>query len=148
MRTTLFSIALISAAFSGFAAYAATSDEKVLIDIEAKWSKAEAAHDVATVDAILAPDWTAQGSSGKVETKAKNLADMKAGDDKVASMANHDVHVKIFGDIAVVQGADDEKSSHKGKDTSGTYTWTDVFQKRGGHWMAVASQNTEVKPEK
>jgi hypothetical protein len=48
----------------------------------------------------------------------------------------------------VVQGSDDEKSTHNGKDTSGTYTWTDVFQKRGGRWMVIASQDTPVKPEK
>jgi hypothetical protein len=44
----------------------------------------------------------------------------------------------------VVQGYDDETSSEKGKDTSGTYSWTDVFQKRNGHWVAVASQTTKV----
>ena len=32
----------------------------------------------------------------------------------------------------------------KGKDSSGTYSWTDVFQNRGGHWLAVASQTTKV----
>jgi ketosteroid isomerase-like protein len=148
MRTTLFSIVLISTAFSAVAAFAAPAPDQTLVNLEAKWSKAVAAGDVAAVDAILAPDWTSQGSSGKVETKAKTLADMKSGVDKVASMHNHDVHARVFGDIGVVQGSDDEKSSHMGKDTSGTYTWTDVFQKRGGRWVAVASQNTEVKPEK
>ena len=37
---------------------------------------------------------------------------------------------RAFGSIAVVQGYDDETSSEKGKDTSGTYSWTDVFQKQ------------------
>jgi hypothetical protein len=40
---------------------------------------------------------------------------------------------------------DDEKSTAKGKDTSGTYTWMDVFEKRDGKWQAVASQITKVK---
>jgi hypothetical protein len=44
----------------------------------------------------------------------------------------------------VVQGFDDETSSENGKDTSGTYSWTDVFEKRNGHWVAVASQTTKV----
>ena len=44
-----------------------------------------------------------------------------------------------------MQGADTETSSDGGKDTSGVYTWTDVYQKRGGKWMVVASQVTPVK---
>jgi hypothetical protein len=51
-----------------------------------------------------------------------------------------------MGDMAVVQGADDEKSTEKGKDTSGSYTWTDVFAKRGGKWVAIASQVTKTSP--
>jgi len=46
----------------------------------------------------------------------------------------------------VVTGSDDEKSSYKGKDTSGHYVWTDVFVNRKGHWQAVASQNTLMAP--
>jgi len=38
--------------------------------------------------------------------------------------------VRFFGDTAVLTGSDEEKSSYKGKDTSGRYTWTDVFVKR------------------
>jgi hypothetical protein len=52
--------------------------------------------------------------------------------------------VRIFGDVAVVTGSDDEKSSYKGKDTSGHYVWIDVFVKRKGKWQAVASQSTLV----
>jgi len=62
-----------------------------------------------------------------------------------ASMTNHDVHVRLMHGIGIVQGMDDEKSTFKGKDTSGTYTWMDVFEMRDGKWQAVASQVTKVK---
>jgi len=39
-------------------------------------------------------------------------------------------------------GSNEEKSAYKGKDTSGRYTWIDVFVKRNGRWQAVASQST------
>ena len=52
----------------------------------------------------------------------------------------------VFGSIGVVQGSDTEKSSYKGKDTSGKYVWMDVFQKKNGKWQAVRSQVAKVQP--
>ena len=54
--------------------------------------------------------------------------------------------VRVFGNIGVVQGSDTEKSSYKGKDTSGKYVWMDVFQKqKDGKWQAVRSEVTKVQ---
>jgi hypothetical protein len=53
--------------------------------------------------------------------------------------------VKVLGNVAVVQGSDTEKSSYKGKDTSGKWIWMDVFVKRDGKWVAVRSQDGMVK---
>jgi ketosteroid isomerase-like protein len=143
-------VAAISAAVcaSGHAALAAMDAKDELVAIEASWSKAIVAKDAAAVGKIVAADWSGQNASGKTETRDKMLADLKAGSDSSSAMTNHDVHVRVIGDIAIVQGADDEKSMRKGKDVSGTYTWTDIFQKRAGHWVAIASQSTPVKPEK
>jgi len=143
-------IAAMSAAIcvTGYAALAATDAKDELVAIEASWSKAVVAKDSAAISKIVASDWTGQNSSGKTETRDKMLADLKAGTDSSSAMTNRDVHVRIIGDIAIVQGADDEKSMHKGKDVSGAYTWTDIFQKRAGHWVAIASQSTPVTPEK
>jgi hypothetical protein len=43
-----------------------------------------------------------------------------------------------------VHGLDTEKSSYKGKDTSGQYRFTDVFVKRNGLWHAVATHASKV----
>lgn len=147
MRTYLLAAMAAGLCACGYGAFAAMDAKAELVAIEASWSKAVVAKDVAAVSKIVAADWTGQGVSGKTETKDKMLADLKSGSDSSSTMTNHDVHVRIVGDIAIVQGADDEKSLHKGKDVSGTYTWTDIFQKRGGHWVAIASQSTPVKPD-
>ena len=127
---------------------ATAAPETELVALEASWSKAVVAKDTAAVSRIVAADWVGQGADGGRATKTKMLADLKTGADSATMMTNHDVHVRIIGDLAIVQGADDEKSMHQGKDVSGTYTWTDIFQKRAGHWVAIASQNTPVKPKK
>jgi len=135
--------ALLLAGAAGVAA-AAEDVTKTLTELEAKWSAASLTKDVKAVDAILAPDWVGHGWSGKQHNKVQALAEMKDPNSKTTAVKNHDVVVRAYGNIAVVQGYDDETSTDKGKDSSGTYSWTDVFQKRNGHWMAIASQTTKV----
>jgi ketosteroid isomerase-like protein len=53
--------------------------------------------------------------------------------------------VRVFGDTAVVTGTDDETTTADGKKSTGHYVWTDVFVKRNGKWLAVASQTAQVK---
>ncbi|HXA39702.1 MAG TPA: nuclear transport factor 2 family protein [Phenylobacterium sp.] len=148
MRHALVAATIVGLCAMGFGASAAGDPKDELVKLEADWSKASVAKDTAAVSRIVAPDWTGQNPSGKLTTRDKMLADMKSGVDAATSMTNHDVHVRLIGDIAIVQGSDDEKSTHMGKDTSGAYTWTDVFQKRAGHWVAIASQVTPVAPAK
>ena len=125
-----------------------SATQKKLVDIESAWSNAFVHKDVAVLSNTIADDWTGQNDSGKTETKGGLIASVKSGEMAITSMTNHDLKVRVFGKIAVVQGADDEKSSYKGKDTSGTYTWMDVLELRSGKWMSVASQITKVAAKK
>jgi hypothetical protein len=67
---------------------------------------------------------------------------------KIDSITLSNMKVRVFGNTAVVTGADDEKSSFKGKDTSGHYVWMDVFVNRGGKWQAAASEFTQISGAK
>lgn len=119
------------------------SVEQALMQMERDWTEAGLKKDAGTLDKILAADWVGQGPTG-VATKAEALADLKSGDNKLESITLGDMKVRVFGNTAVVTGSDDEKSSYKGKDTSGHYTWTDVFVKRQGRWQAASSQGTRM----
>ena len=138
-------VSAVALMLAGVAGTAAAEDvSKTLTDLEAKWSAASMAKDAKTLDQILAADWVGRGSSGKPADKAKAMANLKDPTDKITAIKNHDVVVRVIGTVAIVQGYDDEKSSDKTGDTSGTYSWTDIFQQRNGHWVAIASQTTKV----
>lgn len=130
---------------TGAAAAGKMMKEQELMDLENAWSKAMAQHDVASVSSIIADDWMGQNDSGKTEDKMHFLDELKSGKMSITRMVNRDMHARIFRGVGIVQGSDDEKSSYKSKDTSGAYTWMDVFMMRDGHWQAVASQVTKVK---
>jgi ketosteroid isomerase-like protein len=55
-------------------------------------------------------------------TKAGFINDVKSGKLVVISFRLHDVHVHVHGNVAFVQGFDDETSFYEGKENSGTYS--------------------------
>jgi hypothetical protein len=132
---------------SGASAQAkAANDPQELINMEAAWAKASVARDAAALSRIVASDWHGQNHQGKYYDRAAMIHEIVAGDEKLSSMANHDLHVRFLGaDHAIVQGMDDESGVTKGMTVHEVYSWTDVYEKRNGHWVAVASQNTKVK---
>jgi hypothetical protein len=132
---------------SGAAAEAkATNNPQELIDMEAAWAKAAVARDAAALNRIVAADWQGQNQKGKIYNRAAMVHETVAGDEKLTSMVNHDLHVRFLGsDHAIVQGMDNETGVRKGKAVKETYSWTDIYEKRDGKWVAVASQNTPIK---
>ena len=124
----------------------AANNPQDLVNIETAWSKAAVARDAAALSRIVAPDWTGQNEHGKMMNRAAMIKHTVAGPEKLSAMTNHDVHVRFIGnDHAIVQGMDNETGMTKGKKVNQVYSWTDIFEKRGGHWVAIASQNTPVK---
>ena len=128
----------------GVARADAPSVEQTLMQMERDWAQAGLKKDAAAMDKIVADDWIGTDSEGKSSTKAEGMADLKSGAAALQSIEVGAMKVRVFGNTAVVTGSDTEKSSYKGKDTSGKYAWTDVFVMRQGHWQAVASHSSKV----
>lgn len=110
---------------------------------ERAWLNAEKNHDAAAFEKIVADDWIAISPDGKSQTKAERAAEIKAAHTTSATMG--DMKVRIFGNTAVVTGTDEEITMEDGKKPGDHYVWTDVFLKRNGRWLAVASQTGQIK---
>jgi len=120
------------------------SVEQTLLQMERDWTQASLKKDAAALEKILADDWVAIGFQGTTTNKTQALAELKSGVSTTQSVELGDMKVRIFGTTAIVTGDDTEKSTYKGKDSSGKYAWTDIFVQRNGRWQAVASQSTKV----
>jgi ketosteroid isomerase-like protein len=123
----------------------ADSDAAILQTLQAMeqaWLNAEKNHDAAAFEKLVADDWIAISPDGKSQTKAERAAEIKTAD--ITSATLGDMKVRVFGDTAVVTGTDDEITLEDGKKSSGHYVWTDVFVKRNGKWLAVASQTAQI----
>ena len=83
--------------------------------MESDWAAAASKKDIDTVGGMLANDWSGIGMGPDPVTKAQYLADYKSGVAKIDSITLSNMKVRVFGNTAVVTGADDEKSSFKGR---------------------------------
>jgi ketosteroid isomerase-like protein len=100
--------------------------------------------DVPTLARLVADDWTQQDASGALGSKAGFIHSVETGKLVVKKFRLHDLQVRVFGNVAVVQGFDDEETAYDGKSSSGTYNWMDVWVNRDGKWVSVATQITRV----
>ena|SRR5450755_824308 len=139
---SLITVSVLS--FFGQARADTASVQQTLMQMEHDWAQAGIKNDTATVDKFVADDWVGIDFEGKSITKAEGIADMKSGSSVTQSYEFGPMKVRVFGNTAVVTGSDTEKSTYKGKDSSGKYVWTDVWVMRDGRWQAVASQSVKV----
>ncbi len=127
------------------AAAAGSSAAEELRQVERDWTEGQKAGDAGKIGQFLAEDWKGLGPDGKELNKEQYLGQFKSGEQKFESVELGPMDVRVVGNVGIVQGSDTEKSSYKGKDTSGKYVWMDVFQKKDGKWQAVRSEVTKVE---
>jgi ketosteroid isomerase-like protein len=118
--------------------------EQQIKDLEKQWADAVVKQDAVALERIVADDIVEVDPTGQVQTKAQDLADVKSGEYKLESFSFGDMKVRVFGNVAVVNGPYAIKGTYKGKDISGEGRFTDVFVKRQGRWQCVSTQSTRI----
>jgi ketosteroid isomerase-like protein len=129
------------------AAFGAGADAE-LKAIEQQWLDAYMKSDPAFIKNLEADDYSLIEPDGAVSTKEQ---DVKSTTDKtfvLKSATMSDFKCRMLGDnAAVVTCMLKMSGTDEGKEFSGDYRGTDVFEKKNGKWMAVASQLTKVAKE-
>jgi hypothetical protein len=123
------------------------SDEqrgRALLELEHAYSQALIKRDRAFLQTYYAQDWRGGNWLG-FWTKATMLKAVLGARYEVRSMKLQNLQARVFGDVGIVQGVSNEVTRVDGRDTSGRWTFTDVFAWRHGRWVAVASQTAEVR---
>jgi len=118
--------------------------EQTLLQLENDWSQADLHKDAAALNRILAEDWIGIDFEGTVLNKTQALRGIASDAAALESTILRNMKVRIYGDTAVITGTDTEQGEYHGKDSSGSYVWTDVFVRRNGRWQAVSSQSTKL----
>jgi ketosteroid isomerase-like protein len=120
-----------------------TADRKEILEGERAWGQAFVTGDAATIDRLLAADFTGIDPTGIVYDKPKMLKAASAGPNST-SVTLGTVIVRFYGDTAIAQGSEHEVGPAPGKIERDSL-WTDVWVKQGGHWRIEAAQ--DVTPQ-
>src|SRR5687768_7170570 len=106
---------------------ASGSPEQVLIDLEHRWAATALTADVATLDTILAANFTGTNAEGGLETRSQVLERAKAS--KFTKSASSGMKVMMLNPTtAVVTGIwSGVGTGAKGEKVDTSERWTDVF---------------------
>lgn len=99
--------------------------------------------DCAGWGAMIAPEWSVIHITGETLTKAQVLEMCRKPPVPIEAFTIDDVSVRVFGEAAVVTGRTTVKAGGRTPMTV-TLRFTDVFIRRSGRWLAVASHATTI----
>ena len=116
------------------------NDEQQILALHEAGDKALMIADVAVLAQIFADDYVQYNESGKAFTKEDVLNNFRTGKIRYPSIVSTARKIRIFGDTAVVHGAESDEVESDGKRSSVRYVYLDVLRKLDGEWKIVASQ--------
>jgi uncharacterized protein (TIGR02246 family) len=101
--------------------------------------------DVATLARIWSDDYTFTNPQGRLLSKKERLANFTSRATALAGIENEgDVHVRVYGNTAVVTTRATLLGRYSGQASSGAYRSLHVWMKRDGRWQLVANQVTRI----
>jgi ketosteroid isomerase-like protein len=115
--------------------------------LENAWIEASRQYDVSWFERNLADSYVYTGADGVGEDKTATIANVKNKAERFESFSYEGLKVQAYGDTAVATGISVIKSTYKGKDSSGKYSWTDTWVKLNGHWQCVAEHVSKLPPK-
>ena len=140
-------LVLFAAMLSGLAQAQTVSNlkpEDQVAQLERDWLAADAKGDAARLGRIVADDFVGSSFSGELLNK-QDIIPQDGAPGGFAGATPSDTNVRIFGDTAVVTMGQTEKSRHGDADFSGHYLFTDVWTRKNGEWIAVASHGSRER---
>jgi ketosteroid isomerase-like protein len=96
--------------------------------------------DIQALAEIFADDYVQYNEAGKAFTRKDVLNNFRTGAIRYPSIISTRRQIRIFGDTAVVHGAESDEVEAEGKRFSVNYVYLDVLRKENGQWKLVASQ--------
>jgi ketosteroid isomerase-like protein len=149
MKTWCLVILAASIFLPAFAQESTRADANSAVEDEIKKLEADLAQMIVHGEwdqyaAHLMDDYAAADRNGEIQDKAAALAGLRAGKEKILDVAPEELKVRVYGDTAIVTGHFTLVQRRNGRVDTFFARQTDVFLKRGGHWLLAASQATSV----
>jgi ketosteroid isomerase-like protein len=137
------SIALILTLVLAQAAATSANVTAELTQFEQRLGASFTKGDCAAWGAMLAPDWSVIHITGEIVGRAQALETCPTSAATIETLTIDQITVRQFGDAAVVTGRT-RIATREPNAAQITLRFTDVFSRRSGRWLVVASHATRV----
>lgn len=112
--------------------------------LEQEWREAILTNNVSEMNHLLADDYIGITSNGTIENKAQAVAQRSAGTVRITKLNLSDIHIRIYGDTAVVTSVANITGINGDSDISGKYRYTRVYTRRHGSWKIVSFEASRI----
>jgi len=140
----LASLVIAAMLLGASAAHPSPSPEDDVRVLETARGEALLKADTTAIARMTSDDFIEISRLGQIRTKADNLRELGSGALKLTSVKYDSLSVRIYGDVAVLQGVADNTGTFRGFPFAGKLRYTRIFVKRDGRWQAVAMQHTMI----
>lgn len=120
------------------------NDEQQILRLFEDGDRALIAADVAEFRRIYAKDYLQYDEAGKASTRDDLIQRLTSGAVRFLSMQSTGREVRLFGEFAIVHGAEEDVVIEAGVEHSVQYLYTDIVVRRDDRWQIVGSQLVKV----
>lgn len=115
-------------------------DKQQILALHEAGDKALMAADLDALAQIFADDYMQYNETGRAFTKQDVLQNFRTGAIRYPVILSTGRTIRVFGDMAVVNGSESDEVELHGKRSAVRYVYLDVLLKRNSEWKIVASQ--------
>ena len=134
---------LAIAAAAPVAAVAANQHEAAEVEAaDRQFNRALERSDIATLSGLIADEYLFTDPTARLSSKRDVIEGFASGRIRIKSQTTRDVRIDVYGDAAVETGMLTSVALRDGRTAGGTFRFTRVWVKQGGHWRTVAFQET------
>ena len=124
-----------------------SADRKVVAALDTEYQAAVKKNDAATMDGLLADDFTLVTGSGKIYAKTDLLAEARSGRIVYKHQEDTEQTVRVWGNTAVVTAKLWEQGIDNGKPFDYTVWFSDTYVRLPGGWKYVFGQSSLPLPK-
>jgi ketosteroid isomerase-like protein len=115
-------------------------DEQQILKLFEDGDRALMSADAGELSRIYADDYIQHDETGRAVTKQEMIENLVSRRIRYVSMTSKGRLVRLFGDVAIVHGSEEDEVEQAAQRFTVRYVYLDVVVKRDGRWQIVASQ--------
>ncbi len=130
----------------GFAliARAQSADEQAVVAVEKQRFAAQVSRDYDALGQILADDLVYNHSNGNTDGKQSYIQSIRDGKSVYEQIDVIEQKVRLYGDVALVNGVCLIKLAANGASTNLKLKYTDAYARRNGKWQLITWQSLRM----